>query len=121
MLEDIQKIRLLTAAVNMQNIIATLDIDLEYQALIDLYGSRTKTLLDKVQALVDVNAEPRVAGDFTLQSQLDDVDDLFTSLNQTICQIDKLIVQINNNLNLNNNLNITAKRRKQEKSHDLSN
>ena len=97
MLEDMQKIRLLTAAVNMQNIIATLDMDLEYQALIDLYGSRTKTLLDEVQAPEDINAEPRVAGDFTLQSQLDDGGDLFTSLNQTICQI-------NNNLILNNNL-----------------
>ena len=114
MLEDIQKLRLLTAAVNLQNIIATLDIDLEYQALIDLYGSRTKTLLDELQALEGVNAEPRVAGDFTLQSQLDDGGDIFTSLNQKICQIDILIVQINNNLN------ITAKRRKQEKSHDLS-
>ncbi len=104
MLEDIQKIRLLTAAVNMQNIIATLEIDLEYRALIDLYGSRTKALLDEVQALEDVNAEPRVTGDFTLQGQLDDGADLFTSLNQTICQINKLIVQNNNNLNL------TAKR-----------
>ena len=109
-----QKIRLLTAAVNMQNIIATLDMDLEYRALIDLYGSRTKTLLDEVQALEDVNAEPRVAGVFTLQSQLDDGGDLFTSLNQTICQINKFIAQINNNLN------ITAKRHKQENSHDLS-
>jgi len=100
MLEDMQKIRLLTAAVNMQNIIATLEIDLEYRALIDLYGSRTKTLLDQVPALVDVNAEPRVAGEFTLQGQLDDVGDLFSSLNQTICQIDKLIFQNKNNLNL---------------------
>jgi hypothetical protein len=114
MLEDMQKIRLLTAAVNMQNIIATLEIDLEYQALIGLYGSRTKKLLDELQAPEDANAGLQVARDFTLQSQLDDGGDLFTSLNQTICQIDKLIVQ-------NNNLNITAKRRKQEKSHDLSN
>ncbi len=100
MLEDIQKLRLLTAAVNLQNIISTLEINLEYQTLIDLYGSRTKTLLDKAQALEDANAEPRVAGDFILQSQLDDSGDPFTSLNHTICQIDKLIAQINNNLNL---------------------
>ena len=100
MLEDMQKIRLLTAAVNIQNIIATLEIDLEYRALIDLYESRTKPLLNEVQALEDVNAEPRVARDFTLQSQLDDGGDLFTSLNQTICQIDNLIFQNNNNLNL---------------------
>ncbi|MFA9420579.1 MAG: hypothetical protein ACERLB_10550 [Gammaproteobacteria bacterium] len=100
MLEEMQKIRLLTAAVNMRNIISTLEIDLEYQTLIDLYGSRTKTLLDEVQALEDANAEPRVAGDFTLQSQLDDSGDLFTSLNHTIYQLDKLIVQINNNQNL---------------------
>jgi len=100
MFEDMQKIRLLTAAVNIQNIIATLEIDLEYRALIDLYGSRTKAPLDEVQALEDVNAEPRVAGDFTLKSQLDDGGDLFTSLNQTIYQIDNLIFQNNNNLNL---------------------
>ncbi|RLA13763.1 MAG: hypothetical protein DRQ59_04605 [Gammaproteobacteria bacterium] len=97
MLEDMQKIRLLTAAVNIQNIIATLEIDLEYRVLIDLYGSRTKPLLYEIQALENVNAEPRVARDFTLQGQLDDGGDLFTSLNQTICQI-------NNNLILNNNL-----------------
>ena len=42
MLEEELKIRLLIAAVNLQNIIATLDIDLGYQTLIGLYGSGTK-------------------------------------------------------------------------------
>jgi len=98
MLEEEQKVRLLTAAVNLQNIISTLGIDLEYQALIGLYGSRTKTLLDKLQAPEDANAGLQVAGDITLQSQLDNIGYLFTSLNQTICQIDKSIVQINDYL-----------------------
>ena len=100
MLEEEQKIRLLTAAANLQNIIATLEIDLEYQTLIGLYGSRTKTLLDEVQAPEDANAKLQVAGDVTLLSQLNDSGYLYTSLNQTIYHIDKLIVQISDDLNL---------------------
>ena len=96
MFEDAQKLRLLTAAIKLQDIIATLDIDLEYQALIDFYDSSTNTHQDEVQALEVANAEPRVAGDITLQSQLDDSGDLFTSLNQTIYDMSKLVVQINN-------------------------
>ena len=84
MFEDEQKIRLLAAAAKLQNIIAALDIDLEYQALIDFYDSSTSTRQDEVQALEDANSEPRVTGDITLQSQLDESGDLFTSLNQTI-------------------------------------
>ena len=96
MFEDEQKLRLLTAAIKLQEIIATLDIELEYQALIDFYGSSTNTHQDEVQALEDANAKLRVAGDVTLQSQLDDSGDLFTSLNQTIYDLNKLVNQINN-------------------------
>jgi hypothetical protein len=96
MLEDEQKLRLLAAAAKLQDIIATLDIDLEYQALVDLYGSSAKTLKDEVQALEDANVKHRVAGNVTLQSQLDDSGDLFSSLNQTIYDMGKLVVQINN-------------------------
>ena len=96
MFEDEQKIRLLAAAAKLQNIIAALDIDLEYQALIDFYDSSTSTRQDEVQALEDANSEPRVTGDITLQSQLDESGDLFTSLNQTIYDMSKLVVQINN-------------------------
>jgi hypothetical protein len=96
MFEDEQKLRLLAAAVKLQDIIATLDIDLEYQTLIDFYGSSTNTHQDEVQALEDANTKLQVAGDVTLQSQLDDSGDLFSSLNQTIYDMSKLVVQINN-------------------------
>ncbi len=96
MFEDEQKLRLLAAAAKLQDIIATLDIDLEYQTLIDLYGSSTNTHQDEVQALEDANAKLQVAGEVTLQSQLDDCEDLFTSLNQTIYEMSKLVVKINN-------------------------
>jgi hypothetical protein len=96
MFEEEQKLRLLTAAIKLQDIIATLDIDLEYQALIDFFGSSADTHQDEVQALEDANAILQVAGDVSLQSQLDDSGDLFTSLNQTIYDMSKLVVQINN-------------------------
>ena len=96
MFEDEQKLRLLAAAVKLQDIIATLDIDLEYQTLFDFYGSSTNTHQDEVQALEDANTKLQVAGDVTLQSQLDDSGDLFSSLNQTIYDMSKLVVQINN-------------------------
>ncbi len=96
MFEEEQKLRLLTAAIKLQDIIATLDLDLEYQALIDLYDSSTNTRQDEVQALEDANAKLQVAGDVSLQSQLDDSGDLFTSLNQTIYDSNKLVDQIDN-------------------------
>ncbi len=96
MFEEEQTLRLLTAAIKLQDIIATLDIDLEYQALIDLYDSSTNTHQDEVQALEDANAKLQVAGDVSLQSQLDDCRDLFTSLNQTIYDSNKLVDQIDN-------------------------
>ena len=96
MFEDEQKLRLLAAAAKLQDIIATLDIDLEYQTLIDVFGSCTNTHQDEVQALEDANAKLQVAGEVTLQSQLDDSGNLFTSLNQTIYDMNKLVVQINN-------------------------
>ena len=99
MFEDEQKLRLIAAAAKLQDIIAVIELDLEYQTLIDLRSSRTKTPQDEVHALEDANAKPQVAGDAILQSQLDDDGDLFTSLNQTIYNMGKLVDQINNNLN----------------------
>ena len=96
MFEDAQKLRLLTAAIKLQDIIATLDIELEYQALIDFYGSSTNTHQDEVQALEDANAKLQVAGDVSLQCQLNDSGDRFTSLNQKIYDMNKLVDQINN-------------------------
>ena len=100
MFEDEQKLRLIAAAVKLQNIIAVFEIGLEYQALIDLCSSRTKTSQDEVQTLENANANPQVAGDAMLQSQLDDNGDLFTSLNQTIYNMGKLVDQINSSLNI---------------------
>jgi len=96
MVENEQKLRLLAAAAKLQNIITTLDLDEQYQAMIDFYGSSTNTHQDEVQALEDANAKLQVAGEVTLQSQLDDSGNLFTSLNQTIYDMNKLVVQINN-------------------------
>jgi hypothetical protein len=97
MLEDGQKLRLITAAVKLLDIISTLEMDLECQTLIDIYGYSTKTLQDEVQALEVSNAELQVARDVTLQSQLNDNEVLFISLNQTIYDIGKLVDQINHN------------------------
>ena len=92
MVENEQKLRLLAAAAKLQNIITTLDLDEEYQAMIDFYGPSTNTHHDEVQALEDANAILQV----TLQSERDDSGDLYTSLNQTIYDMTKLVVQINN-------------------------
>ena len=92
MFEDEQVLRLLTAAVKLKNIITALDLDEEYQTLIDFYGSRTDTHQDEVQALEDANAILQVS----FQSKRDDSGDLYSSLNQTICDMNKLVVQINN-------------------------
>jgi hypothetical protein len=96
MFEDEQKLRLLTAAAKLQDIIATLDIDLELQALVDFYGSGSNTRRGEVQTLEDVNAKLQVAGEVTSQNQLDCSGDPCTTLNQTIYDVSKLVVQINN-------------------------
>jgi hypothetical protein len=96
MFEDDQKLRLLTAAVKVQDIIAALDIDLELRTLIDFYGSGTNTHRGEVQALKDANAKLQVAGGVTLQSQLDDSGDQFAALNRTIYDVSRLVDQINN-------------------------
>jgi hypothetical protein len=96
MFEDGEKLRLLIAAAKLQDIIANLDIDLELRTLIDFHGSGTNTHRGEVQTLEDANAKRQVAGEVTLQSQLDDIGDRFTALNQTIYDVSKLVVQINN-------------------------
>ncbi len=75
MFEDEQKLRLLAAAVKLQNIITTLDLDEEYQTMIDFYGSSTNTHQDEVQALNDANAILQL----TLQSEHDDSGVLYPS------------------------------------------
>ena len=90
MFEDEQKLRLLSAAVRLKNIITTLNLDEEYQTMVEFYGSSTNTHQDK--ALEDANAILQV----TLQSEHDDSEDLYISLNQTIYDMSKLAVQINN-------------------------
>ena len=99
MIEEEHKIRLLTAAARLQNIIATLKIDPEYQSLIDLYGCSIKTLRVEVQTLENANAVRQATQGATSQNQLDDSDDLLSSLNQAIHDMGKLVVQIDNNLN----------------------
>jgi hypothetical protein len=79
MLEDGQKLRFKNAAVKSPYIIASFNIDPEFQALIDLYGSSTKTLLNEAQVLEDVNAELQVAGNVFFLNRLDDNGNLFTS------------------------------------------
>ena len=96
MIEDEQKLRLLTAAAKLRDIIATLDIDLELRTLIDFYGSGTSTHRGEVKTLENANAKPQVAGEVTLQSQLDDSGDRFTALNQSIYDVSKLVDRINN-------------------------
>ena len=91
MFEDEQKLRLITAAVKLRNIIATLEVDLEYQTLIDFCGSSTKLLPDEVQVLEVSNAESQDAGEGILKSQVADHGELFTVLNQTVYDIGKLV------------------------------
>ena len=100
MLEDDQKLRLITAAVRMQDIIATLEMDQEFRILSDTYCQSDKSLQDEVQTPEHDNTELRVAGDDDnrLPSQPYYIDDIYSSLNKTICDLSKLIDQINNNL-----------------------
>ena len=98
MLEDDQKLRLITAAVRMQDIIATLEMDLEFRTLNDTYCLSDKSSQDEVQTLEYDNAEHQVAGDDILPSRSDYTEDMYSSLNKTICNLSKLIDQIKNNL-----------------------
>ncbi|MCG6888226.1 MAG: hypothetical protein LJE92_01450 [Gammaproteobacteria bacterium] len=90
MFEDEQKLRLIAAAVKLRDIIATLEVDLEYQALIDFCGSSGKLLTYGVHGLVS-NAEFQDAGEDALTSCGDDHNALFTALNQTVYDIGKLV------------------------------
>lgn len=56
MFEDEQKLRLLSAAVKLQNIIKALDLDEEYQTMTSLFGSSANAHQDKLQAMEDANA-----------------------------------------------------------------
>jgi len=98
MLEDDQKFRLIIAAVKMQKIIATLEMDLEIQTLSDIYCPSDKSLQDEVQTLEYSKAEIQVAGGDMLPSQSDNKEDLYSSLNKTIYNLSNLVDQINNNL-----------------------
>ena len=100
MLEDDQKLRLITAAVKMQYIIATLEMDQEFRILKDAYYPGNKSLQDDAQTLEYDNAELQVAGDDILPSRPDNKETLYSSLNKTICNLNKLVDQINNNLPL---------------------
>lgn len=93
MLEDTQKLRLITAAAKLQAIIVSCEIDQDYQAFVDYNRSVEKTPLDVAQNLKDAAAERPVSKDSALQSQSDDEKDLFTSLMQTIHGISELVVQ----------------------------
>ena len=90
MFEDEQKLRLIAAAVKLQDIIATLNVGLEYQALIDFRGSGAKVLTYEVQDLVP-NADFQDAEVTTLKSHVGDHNALFTALNQTVADIGKLV------------------------------
>jgi len=90
MFEDEQKLRLIAAAVKLRDIIATLEVDLEYQALIDFCGSGGKLLTYEMQGLVS-NAGFQDAGEATLTSRVEDHNALFTVLNQTVYDIGKLV------------------------------
>ena len=90
MFEDEQKLRLIAAAVKLQDIIATLEVDLEYQALIDIYGSSAKAQTYEVQGLVP-DAGFQDAGESTIKSRDVDQNALFTALNQTVYDIGKLV------------------------------
>ena len=61
MLEDEQKLRLLATAAKLQNIITSLNLDEEYQTMIDFYRSRTYTHQDQVQALENASAILKVS------------------------------------------------------------
>ena len=91
MFEDEQKLRLIAAAVKLQDIIATLEMDLEYQTLIDFCGSSAKLLPDDVLVPRISNAESQDAGEGILRSQVADPGELFTALNQTVNDIGKLV------------------------------
>jgi hypothetical protein len=91
MFEDEQKLRLIAAAVKLRDIIATLEVDLEYQGLIDFCGSSAKALPDEAQVLEVSNAEFQDAGEGTLKRQVADHGELFTALNQTVYDIGKLV------------------------------
>lgn len=91
MFEDEQKLRLIAAAVKLQEIIATLEVDLEYQTLIDFSGSSANLLPDEVQVLEASNVESQDAGEGILKSQVADHGELFTALNQTVYDIGKLV------------------------------
>ena len=93
MLEDTQKLRLITAAAKLQQIIVTCEIDQDYQAFLGYNRSVEKTPLDLVQNPKDAGAERPVSKDHALQSQSDDEKDLFTSLVQTIHGISELVDQ----------------------------
>jgi hypothetical protein len=90
MLEDEQKLRLLAAAAKLQDIIATLDVDLEYQALIDFRGSGAKVLTYEEQGLIS-NTEFQDVGEAPLKNPGGDHNALFTALNQTVSDIGKLV------------------------------
>jgi hypothetical protein len=89
-LEDEQKLRLIVAAARLQHIISTLEVDLEYQLLIDFYRSGAKVLPYEVQGLV-YNEEFQDAGDAPLKSRDGDHNELFTALNETVSDIGKLV------------------------------
>ena len=56
MFEDEQKLRLLATTAKLQNIITSLNLDEEYQTMIDFYRSKSYTHQEKVQALEDARA-----------------------------------------------------------------
>ena len=96
MLEDDQKLRLITAAVKMQYIIATLEMDQEFRILKDAYYRGNKSLQDDAQTLEHDNAQLRVAGKDILPSQSSSPETLYSKLNKTICNLSRLVDQINN-------------------------
>jgi hypothetical protein len=91
MIEDEQKLRLIAAAVKLRDIVATLEVDLEYQTLIDFCGSSAQALPDEAQVLEVSNAEFQDAVESTLKRQVADHGELFTALNKTVCDIGKLV------------------------------
>ena len=90
MFEDEQKLRLIAAAAKLQNIIATLKVDLEYQSLTDFYGSGVNVLTDEAQDLLP-DGEFEDAGEGILVNRDGDHNVLFTTLNQTVTDIGKLV------------------------------
>jgi len=90
MFEDEQKLRLIAAAAKLQDIIATLKVDLEYQSLTDLYGSGVNVLADEVQDLLP-DGEFEDAEEGIVENREGDHNVLFTTLNQTVTDIGKLV------------------------------